>query len=324
MITTNNGSFPWRATPLGEAMARALEGAPPDGVSGVARDLRDQLTRQLIEQQAKAGCELVSDGLVRREDPAGHVLGGIEGVVVGEWRDGYPGRGGRYRVPTIQGEVAWKAPILVEDYLFAATGAGVDVKVVLAGPYTLASLAEDRAYGDRMALAMALATALNRELRALQSAGVPLVQVDEPALLLHRDEFPVFTRVWEVLGRGIQCPLALNAEGEALGPLLPGMARLKRLGCLHLDAIHFPEDVAGIGAARLPDSLKLCLGVVSGADDTVESPEAIAAQVRSIAGLPPHEQILLGNAFDLGALSPATAAAKIAALAGAKRLLTAS
>ena len=322
MIATNNGSYPLGGTEHGAELEAALARF---GRGEIAADdlrlLQDRATRQALDEQARAGIDLPTDGLVRRLDPVRPLASGLGGMAVGETRQGFPGSGGRYSVPLVVSEVSWSGPILVEDFLFASRGTAGTVKPVLVGPFTLAHVAEDRAYGDRLALAMALASALNQELRALQGSGAAFIQIDEPALLARRDEFPIFTRVWEILGRGITATLSLHLEGAAIDGLLPGIARLKRLGCLSLDCVKGLASLDRLDAAALPDTLRVGLGVVDGRSAAIESAEAIVNLVRSATGLPPADRILLGTASDLGGLTSAAAAAKLEALARAVRLL---
>lgn len=324
MIATNNGSFPWRDTPEGRELEAALaRSARGDGAAaGEVRALQDRATRAAVEAQAAAGLDLLTDGLVRRPDPVSAVAAHLGGIEPGESRDGDPVVGGRYRVPVAVSEISWKGPILAEDFLFASDGSPRPIKVVLTGPFTLARLSEDRAYGDPIALAMALAFALNQELRSLQAAGATCLQVDEPALLLARDQFPLFTRIWEVLGRGVSATLCLHLEGGDLAGLYPGITRLKRLGCLSLDCVAGRESLGLLADAPFPDDLRLGLGMVDGRSPAVEEPGAIAETVRRVAGLPPHGRVLLGTASDLGGLGRDTAAAKLRSLAEAARALS--
>ncbi|HEU4400752.1 MAG TPA: hypothetical protein VFT43_01475, partial [Candidatus Polarisedimenticolia bacterium] len=238
MITTNNGSYPWKESEAGrevESLRRSLRPGetPPDAL----RLALDRTTRETIDEQVHAGIDLVTDGLVRRDDPLALVASRLGGIVPGEMRRGFPGSGAAYVVPIVEAEVGWKMPIQSEDFLFASQGGAKPVKPVIPGPYTIARLAEDRAYGDPMALATGLAAALNQELRALQAAGATFIQVDEPALLQHKEDFPLFTRIWEVLGRGVSSVLSLHLEGGDIEGLYPGITRLKRLGCLSLDCV---------------------------------------------------------------------------------------
>lgn len=302
MIATNNGSFPW---------TRPSGGTAPDGA------VLDRITRETIDLQIRAGLGLVTDGLVRRADPVSQVAGHLDGVLLGESREGFPGSGTSYRVPIVASEIAWKGPILCEDFLFARDGSPKPVKPVLIGPYTLARLAEDRAYDDRMALAMALAIALNQELRALQTAGADWLQIDEPALLQSKEDFPLFTRLWEVLGRGIRAALCLHLEGGDVAGVYPGIARLKRIACLSLDCVRGRASLGLLDGTPFPDTLKLSLGLVDGQAARVEDPGEIRALLEGTRGLPPADRLLLGTASDLGGLTIPIASAKLQALAQA-------
>jgi 5-methyltetrahydropteroyltriglutamate--homocysteine methyltransferase len=324
MITTNNGSFPWRGLPLGEAWRQAQEAAR-DGADHSARlkEARDRLTRQAIEAQAAAGCDLPTDGRVGRDDPGASTIAGLAGVEAGPERAGYPAGGRGFKVPVVRGEVSWKGALVAEDHLFAAQGAGRPVKPILTGPYTLALIAEDHAYGDPMALAMALAAALNQELRALQASGASVIQVDEPAILGPAADFPIFTRVWEVLGRGVQSTMVLHLEGGDIQGVWPGLLRLKRLGCLSVDCVTVPGNLDLLQSEASPEGLSLGLGLVGGLDDGRETAEAVAGRVRRASALPPAARLVLGTGPDLGRLDTATAVARLRALDGARRLIAA-
>jgi 5-methyltetrahydropteroyltriglutamate--homocysteine methyltransferase len=322
VIAANNGGYPWSGTPLGAALAasgqRQRPGEAPDAE---LRALMDQATREAIDAQAAAGLDLMTDGHVRRSDPVSPVISRLEGMQIANATTRYPGKGMEIPVPIAAGEIAWREPILVEDYLFASHGSTRPLMVVLPGPYTLAHLSEDRAYGDPSALAMALAIALNQELKALQAAGATFLQIDEPGLLERRAEFPIFTRVWEVLGRGISATLSLRLEGGGIEQLYPGIARLKRLGCLSLDAVAGQESLVLLESSPWPEPLRLGLGVVDGSSESVESAEEIAARVQSFRGLPPQDRIILGPASDLDSLPHDAASGKLRSLARAARML---
>ena len=323
MIATNNGAFPWRGTAEGRDLEDALERQLRGGVAAEElHSAQDRATRAAIEAQARAGLDLLTDGLVKRRDPVCAIAAHLGGVELGETRDDGALPWKRYTVPVAVSEITWKGPILAEDFLFASEGSPRPVKVVLTGPYTLARLCEDRAYGDPMSLAMALAFAMNQELRALQAAGATFLQIDEPALIRSPDDFPTFTRIWEVLGRGVATTLCLHLEGGEVGGLYPGITRLKRLGCLSLDCVAGRAGLDRLRVAPFPADLRLGLGVVDGRSEAVESPEAIARNLQSVHGLPPPERLLLGTASDLGGLTPALATAKLRSLSRAVLIMT--
>ena len=318
MKVTNNGSYPWRGTSLGEELERLRGVAAADRPESAWREARDRVARQAVQAQIDAGCDLVTDGLARRDEPVAEVVARLQGCEAGpEKSEGATGKG-RYRVPIVRGEVAWKEPVLVEDYLFAATGSAVPVKVVLTGPFTIAHLAEDHAYGDPMALAMALATALNQELRALHGAGASFIQIDEPGLLERPDAFPLFTRVWEVLGRGVGATLAIHLEGGSIAPIATGLGRLKRLGCLSVDCVSH-ENLEAAASAPLHDNALLALGLVGGEAGEPGDAGDTAERLKGTAGLPETGRLFVGPASDLGGLSFEDAAERIRWLAEVRR-----
>lgn len=319
MRVANNGSFPWRGTALGDELERLRGAAAPDRPEAAWREARDRVARQAVAAQAEAGCDLVTDGLARRDEPVAEVVARLQGCEAGPEKPVGASGKGRYRVPIVHGEVAWKEPILVEDYLFAATGSAVPVKVVLTGPFTIAHLAEDHAYGEPMALAMALATALNQELRALHGAGAAFIQVDEPGLLERPDAFPLFTRVWEVLGRGIGATLAIHLEGGSIAPIATGLGRLKRLGCLSVDCVSHPENLAAAAAAPLHDGALLTLGLVGGDSGKPGPAEEAAERLKGSAGLPESGRLFVGTSSDLAGLSFEDAAERIRWLVDVRR-----
>jgi 5-methyltetrahydropteroyltriglutamate--homocysteine methyltransferase len=313
MIATQSGAYPLRGLPSGEALLRA--GTVPIPAEE-RRVLEDRATREAIDAQAAAGLDLVTDGLVRRADPVASVMGRLAGIARGGARERFPGSGEAYTVAVAETEVSWRGPILVEDFLYARAGSPRPVKVVLPGPFTLARLSEDRAYGDPMALAMALAAALNQELRALQAAGAGFIEIDEPALLLEREEFPTFTRIWEVLGRGVGATLSLHLEGGDVEGIYPGVARLKRLACLSLDAVRGPANLDLLLGAPPEDPIKVALGVVDGGGAASPAAESLA-KIAELAARIGEDRLLLTALSGLDRLTHEEASVRLRAVAGA-------
>lgn len=325
MIATGNGSFPWAGTSVARELERALREHPAGAPAGEAlRALQDRATREVLETQDRAGLELLTDGMVRHPDPITAIVAPMKGVRIGPERVPYPGGGVPCPRPVVESELAWQGPIVTEDYLFASQGAGRPVKPVLPGPFTLATLADDHVYGEPMALAMGFAAVLNQELRSLRIAGAGAIQIDEPALLLKKEDFPTFTRIWEVLGRGVGATLGLHLQGGDLERIYPGVARLKRLGWLGVDLVAGRATLSLFAGSAWPDGASLGLGVVDGHNPRVETVDEIVSLVRGAAGLPSFDRLQLGAASGLGGLPPDVAEAKTRAIAGAARALSAS
>jgi methionine synthase II (cobalamin-independent) len=142
-----------------------LGGSLPIPTPSAALD-PDGRVRAAIAAQVEAGLEAISDGGVRHPDVALAVGAGLDGLEV---------VGGHLRATALP---AWRRPILVDGWTFAAGCTDRAVKQAVVGPYTLA-LAVDRGRIRRGRLTLALAEALNAELKALASAGCPFIEIIE-------------------------------------------------------------------------------------------------------------------------------------------------
>ncbi len=138
-------------------------------------------TKAILREQNDAGVDVVTDGQIGWYDSQSHIGRKLASVEIGGLVR-YFDTNTYYRQPVVRGAVAWKEPILVDEWAFAQAHSKAPVKAVLTGPLTLASLALDKHYGKKKALTLDLATALGEELGALVRAGAKQIQIDEPAL----------------------------------------------------------------------------------------------------------------------------------------------
>jgi hypothetical protein len=155
-------------------MFATLSGAlprPPGGPSATV----DDLVRLAVERQDAAGLELPADGRLRGE-PGRVFAGGLDGIGTGQ--DGALGAGAT---------PAWTRPITVDAWRFAASCTSKPLKQALPGPYSLGRRISNEGIGrDRVTLA--LAAALNAEIRSLGDAGCPFVEIEEPEAALVGDD----------------------------------------------------------------------------------------------------------------------------------------
>ncbi len=194
MFATLVGAYPRTPLPGQPFRLRAAHARLERGEIDAAayRAVQDELVREVMAEQIDAGLELLTDGQVRWDDPQTPIARGLHGFeITGLLR--YFDTNTYYRQPRARELPRWVSPITLEDWRFAQeTAASLarerglatpPVKQCLIGPYSLARLSDPGALG-RERLALALAEALNEELRALHAAGVPVVQLDENALTL--------------------------------------------------------------------------------------------------------------------------------------------
>ncbi len=180
--------------------------------------------RRVVDDQRSLGLEPICDGLL--DWPSGSLVGtalALGGRVVGGADPG-PGRGTPPRLRFDRPPAAAGSVFVAHWRGTAELAAPKAAKLVLGGPWSVAGLASEGP-AERSRLAHALAEALNEALRALEVAGCPLVQVDEPALttlaagsLEGRDFVAVQERLLSGLTRLHPSLAIVGGAADAAGP----------------------------------------------------------------------------------------------------------
>jgi 5-methyltetrahydropteroyltriglutamate--homocysteine methyltransferase len=248
--------------------------------------VQDDVTREVIDIQAAAGVDLVTDGQVRWLDELTYVAGTLGGVALGKmirWFD----TNTYFREPVVESEITWRSPITARDYAFARDATSLPVKAVLPGPYTLARLSRDEAYGNFEALALAYAEALNQEARELQALGAPVIQFNEPAITQHPQDLGAAEVAWRRVLRGLTTETAVHlyfGPSEAAMPVAID-AGFTTVG---IDAT-IPGAIEALGEGPLP--VKLCLGAVDARITRMESREQIVTLLHKALRLLPPDRL---------------------------------
>ncbi|OGS48288.1 MAG: hypothetical protein A3K68_03535 [Euryarchaeota archaeon RBG_16_68_13] len=258
---------------LRRAIARRDRGElSEEDVRAAERDV----IRDVIAEQEDAGVHIVTDGQIAWHDSLSHVAQGLEGIEIGGLVR-YFDTNTYYRQPIVRTAVAWRAPILVEEWRYAQSVATRPVKAVLPGPVTLAGLALDVHYREKRTLVAALASALASEVEALARAGARQIQIDEPLLTRHPEDLALAAEAFSTIA---------GAKGKANLGVFTYFGDVAKI---YRDLLKLPADFLGIdlvqgsktwtrleksGAAR-----PLVLGVVDARNTRVEDPAALAARV---------------------------------------------
>jgi len=251
----------------------------------------DQVTREAIAEQVEAGLDVVTDGMIRWEDPLSRVARGLSGMEIrGMLR--FFDTNTFYRQPVVVGGLERKAPITIEDFRFAASCSKKPVKVVLPGPYTLAALSQDEFYHDRKALVMDLAWILNAEARDLIEAGAQWIQFDEPAILRNKQDWPLFEAA------GVTVLDGLDGANTMLQTYFGDLAGI------YPEILALPYDYIGVdfteyGAVNFelleeyPFTKGLAMGLIDARNTRMESVEGTVRVIGGLAALLPHEMTML-------------------------------
>ncbi len=318
--TTVVGTYPRIGDSTEEQVLRRAIARADRGEANEADVLKAEreVAATVLREQADAGVDVVTDGLVAWYDSQSHIARALAGVEIGGLVR-YFDTNTYYRQPVVRGAVARKTPIVLDEWRFAQGQIRGPVKAVLTGPVTLASLALDAHYGKPRALALDLANALADEVEALAGAGARHVQIDEPILTRR--------------------PESLSLVGEGLEPIAArkGSAELTLSACfgdvskIYRDVLELPADVIGLdlvqGARTLSQVAKhgsekpLALGLVDARNTKREDPRTVAAQVRKLAEVIDLDTSYLAPSNGLEFLPRGKAREKLAILVQAARLI---
>jgi len=196
---TTVGSWP-RPSSVAEAMRayrhRRIGRAERDRVA-------DDAVVEFLRLQDTLGCDIVTDGELRRDNFYSFVadkLSGVRLMTLAEMLEVVEDKAGfeqllqtldvpAYSIssPICTGHIQRREPLTVDDLTFARRHTDLPIKVTLPGPYLLTRAMfvpelTRACYEDKEALARDVVALLRAELMELRAAGAEFVQFDEPVL----------------------------------------------------------------------------------------------------------------------------------------------
>ena len=176
--TTTIGSFP--QTPE-IRKARAAHAKGEITTAQYEDEMRAEI-RRVVELQEEIGLDVLVHGEPERNDMVQYFAENLDGFAVTQngWVQSYGSR--CVRPPILWGDVSRPAPITVGWTTYTASLTDKPVKGMLTGPVTILAwsfVRNDQPLGDT---ANQVALALRDEIGDLEAAGIPVIQVDEPAL----------------------------------------------------------------------------------------------------------------------------------------------
>jgi 5-methyltetrahydropteroyltriglutamate--homocysteine methyltransferase len=282
-------SFPGWYAKFCEDVARQPELFGPEDRDEAVRDA----VRLAVDDQLRAGADLVTDGEMQRVD---FNLGfydrliGIEPLPPGR-RWGPPAHDQRSKYRCVGLLDAPGGLGLVEEYRRLRAITDAPVKVPIPGPFTLAGcLQGGEVYTDRQAIAEALLSIVNREMKALVDQGVQFLQLDEPSFACHPQHPERFLDSIARTVEGVTAKISMhlcfgNYRGRAIGqrsyrPLFPHLAQ----AAVHQLALEFASrEMAEIELAReIKPPMELAVGLVDVKNTWVEPAELVAERLKQV------------------------------------------
>jgi 5-methyltetrahydropteroyltriglutamate--homocysteine methyltransferase len=271
--------------------------------------------KRVLDEQAQAGIDLVTDGQVRWDDLLTPFVRAMEGAHTGGLLRYYDNNV-YYRHPVVTGALRRQRPAVVEDFRYAQSVSARPVKAVLVGPFTLATLSEDRFYGDLSQLALAAAEVLHQEAQDLVKAGATVVQIDEPALGYHAHKVHLARAALERVVHGLGVKTVLATYFGPLEAVYPALLDFP-VDQLALDIAERPHHLSLVLAN--PGTKELTLGVVNARNTRLEREADLLGMLQRVTERVPADRLWIGPSTGLEFLPHATARRKLDVLVAAAR-----
>jgi len=293
----------------------------------------DRATREAVRDQVDAGIDVPSDGEIRRDNyihyHCRHLAGfDFENLTEKVMRTG----AWTAKVPTIRGPVAAGAPFLVRDWRIAQAETERPVKITVPGPLTITDTVADAYYGDERQVGVALAEALNVEIKALAEAGCRWIQVDEPLFARYPDRALAYgldnlERCFHGVPKEATRAMHMccgypervdqedfpKAERSAYFALAEALEDTS-VGAVSIEDAHRHND---LGLLERFQRIRVIFGAVAIAKSRVEPVEEIVERLRAALEHIDAQRLIAAPDCGLGMLSRATARAKLANLVAA-------
>jgi 5-methyltetrahydropteroyltriglutamate--homocysteine methyltransferase len=238
-------------------------------------------------------------------------------------------------VPTVTSELRLKGRVHAPEARLARAHTTRKLKLTLPGPMTIVDTIADAHYGDRVKMAMAFASLLNTEARALEADGVDVIQFDEPAFnvymrevkewgieALHRaiEGLRCTTAVHICYGYGIKANIdwkaTLGSEWRQYEEIFPALAASR----IDQVSVECRNSRVPIALLKLLDGKDVQVGVIDVASVEIETPDEVAAVIGEAAKYVARERIIAGTNCGMAPMRRDIALGKLEALGKGARL----
>jgi len=249
---------------INKVLATTVVGSYPVVKGGGLRNLLDPLhtaVETAVADQIKAGIDIISDGQVR-------------GDMIQVFASKLPGIKGQEVTGKIQ---AASGPITVGDTKYALTKAP-KVKGIITGPTTLAHGLHINTpmYRNKEELALDLAAALIPEAKALEAAGITLLQIDEPMFSTGMADLETGKQAIGLITAALRIPTCMHVCGN-LGNVIDEILKFN-VNVLDFEFANNPANLDLLSRRDLAGRM-IGFGCVDSASDNVESVAEIRKRI---------------------------------------------
>ena len=286
---------------------------------------QDDATALAIREMELAGVDIITDGEIRRESYSNRFATALEGIDIDTPGVALDRTGHPNPVPRVVGPVRRTRSIQLRDLEFLRRHTDRRIKITLPGPFTMTQQAQNDYYPDAPSVAMAFAVAVNQEIRDLKAAGADVIQIDEPYLQARPEKARDYAVA--VINRALDAvegPTVLHTcfgYAHIVKKRPSGYSFLTELNAcvvqqLSIEAAQPNLDVSIL--EKIPTKT-IVLGVINLDDPMIETPEVVAARIRSALKFVPPDRLVVAPDCGMKYLPREVAFGKLKALVdGAK------
>ena len=311
VLTATVGSYPrpeWFRIYL-----KKLEGKQKDLSARVDPEVYRKAVLEVIEEQRRAGIDLMTDGQLIWHDFLASIASRIKGFAMNGLTR-YFNNNLYYRRPVVKSRIEREKPILEEFGI--AFEIERRIKAVLSC-FTLAKLSKNEYYRSFEDFLHDLSSAIYEEAEELANAGVEYIQIDEPFLLYaSREELELAKAVFEKFST-LKSELILMTYFRSAERVLPEILDLFDL--VGLDFVEgFEENLKLVGEYGID---RISVGIIDGRNTRMENVEDLKRKLGKILETSQFKEVHLSPNTGLEFLPRVKAFEKMRLLSELKKVM---
>lgn len=263
------------------------------------QEAQNDATIIALDDQHRAGVDIVTDGEMRRESYSNRFANALDGVDINQPGESLDRTGKMVPVPRVVSDIRRREPVEAPFIEFLKAHTDKPIKITLPGPFTMTQQAQNDFYKDEAELAMAYADAVNQEMRDLFAAGVDIVQLDEPYVQARPEAATEYAVA--AIDRALEGAVGTTVlhvcfgYGKHVDDKPDGYAFLSELDdCLADEvSIECAQPKLKMELVQCLPSKKVHVGVIDLRDTTVETPELVAERIEAALEFMPAERLVV-------------------------------
>lgn len=193
IVPATHSSFPRVGDkPEQQKLRRAYASLEKGKISEVEfRQAQDSMVKEVISIQEQAGCEVITDGMIRWYDHASHIARHLKGFEINGLLRFFD-TNYYYRQPVAGDSISAGDGALSDEFAFAEQNSDQPAKAILLGPYSMAKMSQNNSSMRFEQFCLRMSEILSDEVHNLADAGAGLIQIEEPAFVRQPKHLDLF------------------------------------------------------------------------------------------------------------------------------------